>query len=219
MRCSIVTGQVVAPFDYRTAAKFWGIEDDPALAVLVHSIVGGTPAYRAEFVADDVPASRADFDSWVFPAIAKLEPGTARDEALAGKTATLMDEHTALGAQRARLRELTDGYRTPACGCASYRMLYDRLAAMEPHTHMHIHLENNVLFPAALVEANYGPPLCPPRARRGAGVHAGGAAGDRAERRARGGVRAPSFLGVTETGRPAARWRQPRGRARCPPPV
>ena len=25
LRCSTVTGQVVAPFDYRTAAKFWGM--------------------------------------------------------------------------------------------------------------------------------------------------------------------------------------------------
>ena len=56
---------VVAPFDYRTAARFWGIDGDPSLAVLVHSIVGGTPAYRAEFVADDVPGSRDDFDGWV----------------------------------------------------------------------------------------------------------------------------------------------------------
>lgn len=56
---------VVAPFDYRTAARFWGIESDPTLAVVIHSIVGGTPAHRAEFVADDVPASRDDFDDWV----------------------------------------------------------------------------------------------------------------------------------------------------------
>ena len=56
---------VVAPFGYRTTARFWGIDDDPTLAVLVHSIVGGTPAYRSEFVADDVPASRDDFDNWV----------------------------------------------------------------------------------------------------------------------------------------------------------
>lgn len=56
---------LVAPFDHRTAARFWGIDNDPALAVLVHSIVGGTPAYRSEFVADDVPGSRDDFDSWV----------------------------------------------------------------------------------------------------------------------------------------------------------
>jgi AAA+ ATPase superfamily predicted ATPase len=56
---------VVAPFDYQAAARFWGIERDPELAVLVHSIVGGTPAYRSEFVADDAPASRDDFDDWV----------------------------------------------------------------------------------------------------------------------------------------------------------
>lgn len=56
---------VITPFDYRTAARFWGIDNDPELAVLVHSIVGGTPAYRSEFIADDVPASRDDFDNWV----------------------------------------------------------------------------------------------------------------------------------------------------------
>jgi regulator of cell morphogenesis and NO signaling len=89
----------------------------------------------------------------VFPSIAKLEPGTAGDGALGRKIATLVDEHTALGSQLARLRELTDSYRVPADGCASYQLLYDRLGALEADTHMHIHLENNVLFPAALVEA------------------------------------------------------------------
>jgi AAA+ ATPase superfamily predicted ATPase len=55
---------IVRPLDYRSAARFWGI-DDPRLAVLVHSIVGGTPAYRREFVAGDAPSSLDDFDSWV----------------------------------------------------------------------------------------------------------------------------------------------------------
>ena len=55
---------IIRPFGYRDAAKFWGI-DDPRLAVLVHSIVGGTPAYRREFVGGDSPASLADFDAWV----------------------------------------------------------------------------------------------------------------------------------------------------------
>jgi len=55
---------IVRPFGYRDAARFWGISD-PRLAVLVHSIVGGTPAYRREFVAGDSPSSLADFDSWV----------------------------------------------------------------------------------------------------------------------------------------------------------
>lgn len=55
---------VVKPFDYRDAAEFWGIED-PELALLVHSVLGGTPAYRREFTQGDVPADRADFDAWI----------------------------------------------------------------------------------------------------------------------------------------------------------
>jgi uncharacterized protein len=55
---------IIRPFGYRDAAKFWDI-GDPRLAVLVHSIVGGTPAYRREFVGGDSPTSLADFDAWV----------------------------------------------------------------------------------------------------------------------------------------------------------
>jgi AAA+ ATPase superfamily predicted ATPase len=55
---------LVRPFEYRDAARFWGV-DDPELAVLLHSVTGGTPAYRREFVAFDAPADRADFDPWL----------------------------------------------------------------------------------------------------------------------------------------------------------
>ncbi|MGH3246564.1 MAG: AAA family ATPase, partial [Trebonia sp.] len=55
---------IIRPLGYRDAASFWGITD-PRLAVLVHSIVGGTPAYRREFVAGDTPSGVGDFDAWV----------------------------------------------------------------------------------------------------------------------------------------------------------
>lgn len=55
---------IVHPFGYEDAARFWDASD-PRLAVLLHSIVGGTPAYRREFVAYDAPDSLADFDDWV----------------------------------------------------------------------------------------------------------------------------------------------------------
>jgi uncharacterized protein len=55
---------MIHPFGYRDAATFWDITD-PHLAVLVHSIVGGTPAYRRELARDDTPAGPADFDNWV----------------------------------------------------------------------------------------------------------------------------------------------------------
>ncbi|HEX6469543.1 MAG TPA: ATP-binding protein [Streptosporangiaceae bacterium] len=55
---------MVRPFAYRDAAEFWNA-DDPRLAVLLHSIVGGTPAYRRQFVRDDAPDGLRDFDDWV----------------------------------------------------------------------------------------------------------------------------------------------------------
>lgn len=56
---------VVPTFDYRLAASFWGLETQPRLALMVHAIVGGTPAYRREFVGDDAPTGPDDFDAWV----------------------------------------------------------------------------------------------------------------------------------------------------------
>ncbi|MER5222757.1 AAA family ATPase [Streptomyces flaveus] len=55
---------VVHSLGYREAAKFWEITD-PRLAVLTHAVVGGTPAYRREFVDDDAPTGLDDFDNWV----------------------------------------------------------------------------------------------------------------------------------------------------------
>jgi hypothetical protein len=40
----------------------------------VHSVVGGTPAYRREFVRDDAPSGLDDFDSWVVRTV--LNPQT-----------------------------------------------------------------------------------------------------------------------------------------------
>ena len=104
-------------------------------------------------IADDLGPHLAAEEEDVFPVIDQLAPGTAGDSRLAAQIATLVEEHTALGAQLARLRQITGGYTPPGDGCASYRSLYERLAALEADTHVHIHLENNVLFPAALVEA------------------------------------------------------------------
>jgi hypothetical protein len=64
---------IVHPFGYTDAAEFWGISDSK-LAVLLHSVVGGTPAYRRELLRDDAPADLADFDGWVVRTV--LNPQT-----------------------------------------------------------------------------------------------------------------------------------------------
>jgi AAA+ ATPase superfamily predicted ATPase len=55
---------IIKPFGYRDAARFWGVSD-PGLAVRLHAVVGGTPAYRRQFVRDDAPAGPDDFGDWV----------------------------------------------------------------------------------------------------------------------------------------------------------
>ena len=66
---------------------------------------------------------------------------------------TMLAEHDRAGELLAELRVTTGGYAVPDDGCASYRSLYERLAALEADTHQHVHKENNVLFPAVLREA------------------------------------------------------------------
>lgn len=55
---------VVPSFDYRTAARFWQL-DDVRLAALVYFVLGGTPAYRTEYLRGVGPEDVAAFDNWV----------------------------------------------------------------------------------------------------------------------------------------------------------
>ena len=55
----------------------------------------------------------------------------------------------------AELRRATGDYEVPADACASYRMLYAGLRELEADTHLHVHKENNALFPA-VVELEQG---------------------------------------------------------------
>jgi uncharacterized protein len=64
---------VVHPFRYTDAAAFWDITN-PRLAMLVHAVVGGTPAYRRELVRGDAPSGPDDFDAWVLRTV--LNPQT-----------------------------------------------------------------------------------------------------------------------------------------------
>lgn len=56
---------VVRPFGFRAAADFWGVTGSPALAARLHAVVGGTPAYRRQFLADDAPGGLEEFDDWI----------------------------------------------------------------------------------------------------------------------------------------------------------
>jgi regulator of cell morphogenesis and NO signaling len=51
------------------------------------------------------------------------------------------------------LSRLTDAYAAPEWACATVRHLYAGLEELEASMHVHVHLENNILFPRALKQA------------------------------------------------------------------
>ncbi len=58
-------------------------------------------------------------------------------------------EHDNAGLLMKEISTLTNSYTPPADACATFRVLYKELQEFENDLHMHIHLENNILFPKA----------------------------------------------------------------------
>jgi regulator of cell morphogenesis and NO signaling len=60
-------------------------------------------------------------------------------------------EHDSAGEALRAMRTASHDYEPPAEACVSFRTLYQALAEFEADLHRHIHLENNILFPRAVV--------------------------------------------------------------------
>jgi regulator of cell morphogenesis and NO signaling len=92
----------------------------------------------------------------LFPLIRRLAAATDGTSSDAAEIATQIDalagEHETVGALLDELNRVTSGYTTPADGCATYAACYRALADIEADTHLHVHKENNVLFPTARAE-------------------------------------------------------------------
>lgn len=89
-------------------------------------------------------------DLILFPGIEAVEAGRRAVTRIEGPISAMEHEHDRAGALLAELRETTGGYQPPEWGCATLRALYHGLAELEAAMHVHVHLENNVLFPRAL---------------------------------------------------------------------
>jgi regulator of cell morphogenesis and NO signaling len=99
---------------------------------------------------DDLAPHLAKEEQILFPAIQAWADGQRSFPfgTLSNPIRMMLVEHDRAGELLEALREATAGYAAPADGCASYQMLYARLEQLEADTHRHVHLENNVLFPA-----------------------------------------------------------------------
>lgn len=135
----------------------------PRLDALVTKVSGVHGANHAELadvaavfgeVRADLEPHLAKEEQVLFPMIRELDAATTAPSfhcgTLRNPISVMLNEHDRVGDLLARLRGLTDGHRVPDDGCASYRALCDGFAELERDTHMHIHKENNLLFPAVI---------------------------------------------------------------------
>ncbi|MGH3708394.1 MAG: AAA family ATPase [Pseudonocardiaceae bacterium] len=113
----------VAPLDYRSAAQFWNL-DDPRLAVLVHAIVGGTPAYRREYVRDDAASSIAGWSGRCSTQLARFsaKPDTCSPKIQAyvtSRSTTRCSPRLPTATPRAGASPATSDAKRPTCNTRS----------------------------------------------------------------------------------------------------
>jgi len=107
-----------------------------------------------ETLRDELLEHMAKEDRVLFPAIVAIEAGgplPVRNVGawIAQPIEVMEAEHAAAGAALGRVRDLTNGFAPPDWACPTFRGLYYGLAQLETDMHLHVFLENHVLFPRA----------------------------------------------------------------------
>lgn len=68
-----------------------------------------------------------------------------------GNPVTVMEsEHQRAGFLMEEISRITNNYVPPKGACGRFKLLYAELKDFEADLHMHVHLENNILFPKAV---------------------------------------------------------------------
>lgn len=91
---------------------------------------------------------------------AKLEKSIIKSpqfDKIENPIAMMMKEHDNEGERFRQIAGLTNNYNPPSDGCNTYQVAFSMLKEFEQDLHLHIHLENNILFPAAIkLEEQFG---------------------------------------------------------------
>ncbi len=131
-----------------------------SMAAKVRRVHGGKAAHlaRLDEVVSELSAELRSHmrkeELVLFPAIRALEEGRPPTGLrVDAPIAAMTHEHDLAGALIAELRAITQGYVPPVWACETFRALYHGLSELETAMHLHVHLENNVLFPRALALA------------------------------------------------------------------
>jgi regulator of cell morphogenesis and NO signaling len=108
-----------------------------------------------EKVAEDLENHMLHEEEALFPMVRDMEAEgaikpTRCGDAVGGPIACMENDHIAVRKELGRLSELTDGYAVPENACMTYRKMLGQLTRFADDMAVHIHKEDEVLFPGAL---------------------------------------------------------------------
>lgn len=88
----------------------------------------------------------------LFPAIKNYISGANGKDALTivSEIKRMTGEHEFAGGTFDEINQITNGYQTPADACNTYQVAFKTMQQFEDDLHVHVHLENNILYPKAL---------------------------------------------------------------------
>jgi len=111
---------------------------------------------RAAFatLADELAVHMTKEERILFPFIEQMEALRAIPAACFGSVempiSNMLADHDEAGVLLERIRALANAFVAPDNACPTYRGLYHGLHEFERDLHLHVHLENNILFPRAV---------------------------------------------------------------------
>jgi regulator of cell morphogenesis and NO signaling len=88
----------------------------------------------------------------LFPAVKKMLKNPAEEERMIirSEISRMQGEHDFAGGAMDKINQITRHYEIPGDACNTYRVALTGLKSFEDDLHIHVHLENNILFPKAL---------------------------------------------------------------------
>ena len=88
----------------------------------------------------------------LFPAIKDIIQNNSKKskDIIQSEISRMLGEHDFAGRTMDEINRITDGYKVPADGCNTYRVTFNLLRQFEDDLHIHVHLENNIVFPRAI---------------------------------------------------------------------
>ncbi|TDG35023.1 iron-sulfur cluster repair di-iron protein [Pedobacter changchengzhani] len=101
-------------------------------------------------VANELTEHMVSEETILFPYVKELvkaDKNSVLNEEKIASIAEMEAEHDAVGRMLERIRLITNNYALPADSCASYALTFKLLQDFEDDLFLHIHLENNILFP------------------------------------------------------------------------